>query len=526
MKKTKLALFGLAGAIGVGAAIGASQLGGAFKLGAAEVNTWKHFSAIMPTEDSKGIREYWTDCVGGAPQFTAPEGITAADATLTDEQKAYILNHAGDERVIPTLSEIQRSVSKGYDGKTDSQGYDVATAYGYTYLDETTKALVSGAVESEIVSAYETYNARFTALDLAVTWDSAPGYQDDGAAFKANEVYFDDYGLAYEMISGKTNSGWICLTYGDADFDLTGYESISFYVYNPTDTAWAGEGNNSIRIMNDSSWAGVKTYTVAAHSWGKITIDKSWFDTNTGSKFASWCLGVVAYAGYESATETLKISKPVARKIAASAAEFDDAVAKISSITNPTKADAWYIKKAGELLTTLSEDAKQACNKLDDYNTAKANCSYTIAGLIDASTFVYTAGWGAAGTASNIEDDDYGEILKINVTATGGAMESAFSGITVDSSSYDTVTFYVKADWNALFCLSKNDWWRSAYDFAAKAWVATGQDSTFTTGTDGWVECTMSAEDFNLCKYYSFFNTGAVGNNFYISPFYLSNSAQ
>ncbi len=520
MTKKSILLLGLTGVLGAVGVIGTSQLNKAFKLGAAEVNTWKHFAAIMPTETEKGIREYWTDCVGGAPRFTAPEGITATDATLTDEQKAYILNHAGDERVIPTLSQIKRSVAKGYDGKASAQGYDVEMAYNYVYLDEATKTEVSGANETNIIGAYQTYNARFAQIDSPLI--SGPQYPFVDPSFK--ETYVDGYGLVNEMVSGTVSEGgWLSFKYEDATFDLSNCESVSFYLYNPTDSAWA-----KVWVENDSWSEGSQlTFTIPSHSWGEIKIDKSWFDSNASSQFKSWWLGVVDYRGYESATETLKITRPVAKTLTGAAAEFDDVVGKISSTTNPTRGDSYYIVKAGSILAGLSDGAKVLATKLADYNSAKANCSYTIAGLIDASSFAITDGWGAAGTASNVSDADYGEVLKITVTQTGGAMESSFAGITVDSSSYDTVSFYVKADWEAKFTFSKNDWWKGAYDFATGQWVETGDGVTFKTGANAaWTLCTMSSEDFNQCKYYSFFNNSAVGQSFYMSPIYLSNSAQ
>lgn len=50
----------------------------------AETSTWRHYSAVQATESSNGSREYWTDCIGGAPVFTDP-GVSAIDATPTQE---------------------------------------------------------------------------------------------------------------------------------------------------------------------------------------------------------------------------------------------------------------------------------------------------------------------------------------------------------------------------------------------------------------------------------------------------------
>ncbi len=519
-----MAIFSLIGFSCLAGVIGASQLGKTLMLGATEVNTWKHFAAIMPTETEKGIREYWTDCVGGAPRFTAPEGIVAADATLTDEQKNFILNNAGDERLIPTLSEIKRSVAKGYDGKSSNQGYDVNTAHNYIYLDDATKATVTGANETNIVNAYDAYNARFTMMDTPLI----TGPQYSFVTSNVTESYVDGYGYVNEILSGRVDTGWLSFKYVDSIFDLSDYESVSFSIYNPTDASW-----NNVWVMETNWTAASKIVkTIGAHSWGEITLSKSWFDTHTDSKFDNWWLGIINYTGYDSAAETIKITKPVAKKSSAAAAEFDEIVNKISSVSSPTMADAYYIGKAGNLLANMSDGAKALSAKLSDYNTAKANCSYSVAGIIDASSFAYTDGWeGGAAVANNVADSVYGEVLKIDITTVGGAIESSLTGITVDTSLYDTVSFYVKTDWKAKFTLSKNNWWGNAYDFSIGDWTSTGDTVQFwVDSSSGWTLCTMSAENFNLCKYYSFLNNSAdgaaVGKSFYISPIYVSNSAQ
>lgn len=262
MNKTKIAIFGLAALLGTGIAAGISQLGEGINLRAADVNTWKHFAAVMPTDTAKGIREYWSDCVGGVPQFVAPEGVVATDATLSDDQKAAILADDDDTRIIPTLSDIKRSVAKAYDGAASTQGYDVACAYAYTYLDDATKAGVPGANEENIVAAYEEYNARYTIMDLPLKSGGQGGFN-----FNAPETYVDGYGIVYEMTSGVPEM-WANFKYEDAAFDLSDYDYISFYVYNPTDSVW-----NDTRVM-ETNWAPASqlTFSVGSHSWREIKI--------------------------------------------------------------------------------------------------------------------------------------------------------------------------------------------------------------------------------------------------------------
>jgi len=519
MNKTKNAIFALVALLGTGAAVGVSQFGEGINLRAADVNTWKHFAAVMPTDTTKGIREYWSDCVGGVPQFVAPEGVTASEATLSDDQKNSILADDDDTRIIPTLSDIKRSVAKGYDGKSSTQGYDVNCAYAYTYLDDATKAEVPSANEENIVSAYETYNDRFTVMNLPLQ-SGGQGTFD----FNASETYVDGYGVVYEMISGVP-AMWANFKYEDSAFVLSDYDYISFYVYNPTDSVWSDVW---VREIN---WADASqlTFSVKPHSWSEIKISKDWFGTYTGSKFANWWLGIINYKGYESATETLKISKPVAVKSAAAALDFDAVVSEISSITSPTKLDAYYIYEAGKLLADMSDGAKAHSSKLSDYNTAKGNCSEFVTWVIDPATCACSVTWDGA-KASSVTDSDYGKITKLEITAAGQAVESKIGDVTVDSTVYDTVSFYVKSDFDAKFLLSKQDWSHAPYDFSTGSFGDDTQSfdavNYWVYSANGWTKCTMSATDFNECKYFMFFNSKlTVGESFSISPIYVSKSA-
>ncbi len=229
MTKRKIAVFGAAGVLGMGTVIGAALFGGNLRFRASEVVTWKHFSAIMPTDTSKGIREYWTDCVGGAPQFAAPEGIEVPDATLTDEQKAYILSNPGDERVIPTLSEISSSVAKNLDGKSPYLGNDVAIAHAYTYLDEATKAKIEGADEAAIESAYETFNKYYSVL---VDVDGLNVYANTVTSVASNETY----GNVLKVNSDEEQVKGECWSFGadrKASLVKEGASAMCFAIYAP-----------------------------------------------------------------------------------------------------------------------------------------------------------------------------------------------------------------------------------------------------------------------------------------------------
>lgn len=54
------------------AANGESFLGG---VQAEAASRWKHFEGVEATYDKRGIKEYWTDCIGGSPVFEAPSDV-------------------------------------------------------------------------------------------------------------------------------------------------------------------------------------------------------------------------------------------------------------------------------------------------------------------------------------------------------------------------------------------------------------------------------------------------------------------
>lgn len=440
MTSKKALTFGLVGILGAASAVAAVQLGKTLNLHATEVNTWKHFAAVMPTDTTKGIREYWTDCISQGPLFTAPEGVKAQDANLTQDQIDSILKDEDDPRIIPTLTEINRSVAKQYDGKGSTQGYDVSIAYNYIYLDDETKAKVSNADATKIANAYQTFNDTFATIEAPVidAWQGSS--VNPNSSYR--EVYADGYGMVTEMTSGSVSSGWLSFKFNVTSLDMSDYGWVAFSVYNPTDSAWT-----DVRYAENSAWSGSTSMTVQPHSWGEMKITSSWFKTYTNFNFAGWFFGVVNWSGYESATETFKISKPVAKKIDAAISDFMDE-------------------------TTVA--------------------------ATDANTSAATFGYG--------EDETKGKVLEISCTQNKGYTELKVDKIALSSTLFDTVSFSVKTEVKTTFWLCKGSWFNYKYDFKTGAFVAGKEDaSTFQIDpSSGWVTLTMSVDDFNACSYIGF----------------------
>ena len=66
--------------------------------------TWKHFDAVEATYETRGIKEYWTDCIGGQPVFEKPVDVSVNEGGIPSE--AFISSLAiDDSRLIPAFKE-------------------------------------------------------------------------------------------------------------------------------------------------------------------------------------------------------------------------------------------------------------------------------------------------------------------------------------------------------------------------------------------------------------------------------------
>ena len=509
----------------------------------------KEDDSVWKFDDSK----HWHDCLycGDAKHFQE------AEHTLTDwsETIASTYHEEGTKERHCTVCAYTETASIAKLRYTYDQVKAYAEAFlkyeeGSAYLGRSLDSLLDSienmseedkAAHLEEVNAWkEKATKAKTSYDsyycILVDSEGMDTYTKTKTAAEANEKYGD----LLKVNADETLVLGECWDYGSDRKESVlkeGIAAIRFVIYAPQamNVSFINhECNTWYDVASGQVVHAKKETTMAAGEWREFTIPTSAIEEMDTFHIALY-LSPSPYIGYgiptvgDSAEKgSAYISEIIGIKNAyydeTYAPLFEEAVSKISSTTSPTRADAYYIYKAGQYLSRLSEDAKKALENLEDYNAAKANCAFVFGGLIDASTFAYTDDWGAAGTASNVADSVYGEVLKIAITQSGGAMESAFPGFAIDSEAYDTVSFYVKSDWDTTFDLSKGNWWTNAYDFSAGTWIDNGQNTAFRTGVDTWALCTMSVADFNLCKYYSFLNNGAVGQNFYISPIYLSSS--
>lgn len=106
MKKTKFLIFSALSLTGIAlstfAAINFSKNGDFLKLfGGGDPVTWNHYSAVAPSFESRGIKEYWVSCSSHGHQFTEPtgDGITIVDAGAPSQSFINSLE-TSDDRVL------------------------------------------------------------------------------------------------------------------------------------------------------------------------------------------------------------------------------------------------------------------------------------------------------------------------------------------------------------------------------------------------------------------------------------------
>lgn len=106
MKKTKFLIFSAISLTGIAlstvAAIHFSKNGDFLKLfGGSDPVTWNHYSAVAPSFESRGIKEYWVSCSSHGHQFTEPtgDGITIVDAGAPSQSFINSLE-TSDDRVL------------------------------------------------------------------------------------------------------------------------------------------------------------------------------------------------------------------------------------------------------------------------------------------------------------------------------------------------------------------------------------------------------------------------------------------
>ena len=521
-------------------------------LKAADYTTWKHFAAVMPTETESGIREYWSNCVGGEPVFEAPTNVTAINSTLTPEQINSILENKKDSRIIPNLERIQSGVNKHADGFSADDYTFVYDAYGYTFLDNTTKAKISGANESAIINAKTEFDRYFTVVYDAGK-DNFPGKDQDFVSF--DRGYDADKGdvlliTTTEGLSGKRSE----LYYYGIDSNGVTYDStdvLSFSLYSPFPAL-----ANTSQTFWCSTYATAKKFNATPNGWTSINCTGN--ELNSDGKFNTAFTGSISLQRYFSSSMTLdpyqgtykmtsiiarkncggahnvnswtttklptiisegvkegrcsvcgeKLTAPVARLLS-TASEIKskiDSLPNTSELTMKNALDVAEISKALELLDS-SESSKLSQSDLDKFNSVKSVCDDTWKVLYDPIiNGLPTVRPHTNGTASvSYEfDNSKGAVLLINVEHTQESyLEDIFDLLNVgECDPKDTISMSVYTPFNTVSGTSQSIWFDTRD--ASKVQGLSGNNWTTISKTIGELsnDNSTSLNSFTLQRYY------------------------
>ena len=183
----------------------------ALKAFGASTSNWKHFEAVEATYETRGIKEYWTDCVGGEPLFNAPTDVEIKEGGVPSTEFINSLELT-DSRLIPAFNDY----SVLMDDKIILQ-YESLTGYSIVQADETT----------------DNYFGPVYSYDMSKVLDN-----------KTNNAFF--------QISPANNSKFS--------------SGAVVYVY--------VENDLTVNYTNGLTWAGVN-FNLKANQWNKVTITGS-----------------------------------------------------------------------------------------------------------------------------------------------------------------------------------------------------------------------------------------------------------
>ena len=96
---------------------------------------WKHFQGVEATYDKRGIKEYWTDCIGGNPVFEAPSDVEIVEGGTPDSEFINSLD-LFDERILPSFYDYDvyaSDYSLTYDKVAVTKTKEIDHTYGEVY---------------------------------------------------------------------------------------------------------------------------------------------------------------------------------------------------------------------------------------------------------------------------------------------------------------------------------------------------------------------------------------------------------
>ena len=269
MKKKKILLIsalGLCAMTTFGVLAGTTSAKGFAKLlGAGEKVTWNHYSAVAPTADTKGIKEYWVSCSSHGHQFTAPTGD---DVDIVDKG-------APSQEFIDALEETDDRLVAAYQKAItfeDNKLPAIFTANSNSNISVTNEAASEGNYSLKVtatgnnakVSVDRAYlNAIFASVDEpeAILFDAKVSVETanfySSSTTKNHGVYryeVNGSGVNHQRRDGLRNQ-WKTFTFTKDRLDDLNTDNVMF---------WFDEGTGAASLFIDNIRIG-RNFNVASY---------------------------------------------------------------------------------------------------------------------------------------------------------------------------------------------------------------------------------------------------------------------
>lgn len=381
----------------------------------------------------------------------------------------------------------------------------------YNALDEKVKPFVTNydvLVEAKTKASYGVASGlNLSELQFTSGW---------GTTVSLDTEEDETYGHVIK-VTGSSTGG--CTEFNFKKMDTTEFLSICFSVYLETATI-----NSKFALSKSNWWTDAFDFSdntwkqngdhiqfILSSGWNEISMPVE--DFNEASYFTAYFpsgeidLIITPFYGKTEQCEINNVIKLI-NKIPSD----------VSSLQMKDTYDIAVAKKAYDLLPPSSQTRVTNAEHLAD---AIANCQYSMASFSDSSTYVMTPGWGADATVSSKVDKDKGHVTSLILTLDqDGALEYKFNKEDLTKGE-GTVYFSIYTTHDSKFTLSKQDWWREAYDFSDSTWKLNGGKVDYVL-SPGWNDLSMPLNDFIEVNYLSFSLDGPVlGDEFMVSAFYL-----
>lgn len=219
MNKRKLSFLtlGLLGLGGLGVILGVASNNMGHNVMGEGKTTWKHFEAVEETYETRGIKEYWTDCIGGQPVFEAPEGVVPNEGGVPSQEFIDSLD-LDDPRLVRAVNEYER----------------VKFVSGLQYVNTSNEYRMISSAEG-----VDTHYGPYSAYNMGSNTD----YSQTNAFYLIQSQYIKEY--------------------GDKSFNLYIYSDVEFNVYYTQD--W---------IHNFAQT------TIKAGQWNKVSLKNGEYNYN------------------------------------------------------------------------------------------------------------------------------------------------------------------------------------------------------------------------------------------------------